>query len=298
MLGDRRSAAFDTPAPPPHWRTSRGALTLDRPRILGILNLTPDSFWDGGRHARLAGAVAHVEQMIEDGADVIDVGGESTRPGAESVSAEEEIARVVPLIESVARRWPDLPVSIDTVKLATARAALDAGAAAINDVSGLRLAPELASLAAARGAGLVLMHSRGDVATMARYELAEYGADPVGDMVEELRRARDQARAAGVAHDALALDPGLGFSKRTEHSAAALRELGRFTALGQPVLVGPSRKRFLGELAGGLDATDRLEPTLAACVVALANGARLFRVHDVREVRRALDTAYGIWRPA
>jgi len=278
------------------WRTARGPLSLGRPRILGILNVTPDSFWDRGRHAALDAALARAEAILEEGGDVIDIGGESTRPGAKPVEAAEELERVVPVVREIVRRWPEAVVSVDTVKAVVARAAVDAGAAIVNDVSGLRLDPDMAGTVADTGAGIVLMHSRGEVGTMASYEMAEYGPDPVGDMVDDLASALGRAREAGIADDAIVLDPGLGFSKRTEHSVAALAHLDRFLALGRPVMVGPSRKRFVGELSGGLPPEERLEGTLAACVVAHAGGARVFRVHDVRATRRALDVAEAIRR--
>ena len=276
------------------WRTARGTLPLDRPRILGILNVTPDSFWDRGRHAALDAALTRAEAILEEGGDVIDVGGESTRPGAVPVDAGEELERVIPVIREIVRRWPDALVSVDTVKAPVARAAIDEGAAIVNDVSGLRLDPDMAGTVADTGAGVVLMHSRGDVGEMASYAMAEYGPDPVGDMVDELAAALGRAREAGIPDDATVLDPGLGFSKRTEHSVAALAHLDRFLALGRPLMVGPSRKRFVGELSGGLPAEERLEGTLAACVVALVGGARIFRVHDVRATRRALDVAEAV----
>lgn len=276
------------------WRTAQGWLSLDRPRVLGILNVTPDSFWSGGRHETGDAALRHAEALLAAGADVIDVGGESTRPGATPVPAEEELRRVVPVVRAIVRRFPGALVSVDTVKAAVADAALAEGAAIVNDVSGLRLDPELAGVAAAAGAGLVLMHSRGSVDRMARYELAAYGPDPARDIAAELGAALARARAAGVPDDAIVLDPGLGFAKRTEHSVAAIRHLDRILALGRPVLVGPSRKRFVGELAGGLPPEERLEGTIAACVVAFLAGARLFRVHDVAAVRRALDVAEAL----
>ncbi len=279
---------------PRFWRTAKGPLSLDRPRIVGILNVTPDSFWTGARHAGVERAVARAEQLLGEGADVLDVGGESTRPGAAPVPASVERDRVVPVVREIARRWPDVPVTVDTVKSEIAAAALGEGAAGVNDVSGLRLDPAMGETVAAAGAGVVLMHSRGDVATMARYDLASYGPDPVGEVVAELGAALDRARAAGIADEAVVLDPGLGFSKRTEHSAAVLIELERLLGLGRALLVGPSRKRFVGDLAGGLAPEDRLEATLAACVVALLRGARLFRVHDVGPARRALDTAESL----
>lgn len=281
-------------APAGVWRTARHVIELDRPRLLGILNVTPDSFWDGGRHAGTDAALARAETLISEGADLIDVGGESTRPGARSVPAAAERDRVVPVIRGIARRWPQVAVSVDTVKAEVARAALDAGAAVVNDVSGLRLDAELGAAVAEAGAGLVLMHSRGTVDEMASYDLARYGEDPVGETVAELGAAIERARAAGVPDEHVVVDPGLGFSKRTEHTVGLLRRLDRVAALGRPVLVGPSRKRFVGELAGGLPPEERLEGTIAACVAALLHGARLFRVHDVRAVRRALTVAEAV----
>lgn len=279
------------------WLTARGPVLLERPQVAGVLNVTPDSFWDGGRHAGLDRAIAHGARLVEEGADLLDVGGESTRPGARPVSAAEERLRIAPVVRELARRLPDVPLSVDTVKSEVARAALDAGAAIINDVSGLRLDPDLARLAAATGAGLILMHSRGTVERMASYDLADYGEDPVGEVVAELGASLEAARAAGVAAEAIVLDPGLGFAKRTEHSIALLAELERILDLGQPVMVGPSRKRFIGEVAGGLPVEHRLEGTLAACVAALLKGARLFRVHDVAAARRALAVAEAIRGP-
>ena len=276
------------------WRTRLGVLPLDRPRVMGILNLTPDSFWGASRTAGVEDALRRAGAMIEAGADLLDVGGESTRPGATQVPAAEEAERVVPVIRALTREWPDVPVSIDTVKAPVASAALDAGAAVLNDVSAFRIDPAMASLAAGSGAGVILMHSRGSVDRMASYDTAAYGADPVGEMVAELYGASGRARLAGVDAGSIVLDPGLGFSKRTEESVAVLRSLDRVLALGYPLLVGPSRKRFIGEVAGGLPAEERLPGTLAACVAALLAGARLFRVHDVAPVRHALAVAEAL----
>jgi dihydropteroate synthase len=282
------------PGVPALWRTARGAVAVDRPVVVAVLNVTPDSFWDGGRHATVEAAVAHAALLLAGGAHILDVGGESTRPGAVSVSAEDEIRRVVPVVEALVRRFPDVVISVDTMKAAVATAALDAGAAIINDVSGLRLDAKLGEVAAAAGAGLILMHSRGDVERMARYEMANYAGDVAGDVVAELAGCRQRARLAGVSDEAIVLDPGLGFSKRTEHSLAVLAAIGRICQLGHPVLVGPSRKRFTGDVSGGLPPEDRLPATIAACVLALEAGARLFRVHDVVEVRRGLDLAWAV----
>jgi dihydropteroate synthase len=283
-----------SPAPPPIWRTARLQVRLHRPVIAGIVNVTPDSFWDGGRHASVDAAVRHAEQLVAEGADILDVGGESSRPGATAVTATDEAARVLPVIEQLARRWPDIPISVDTMKAAVARAALDAGAVIINDVSALRADPALGDVVAEAGAGLVLMHSRGNLENMALYELAEYGENPVAEVAAELSLAVERASHAGVHADCLVVDPGLGFAKRTEHSLVVLRDLRQLTSLGLPVLVGPSRKRFIGDAVGGLPAEQRLEGGIAACVVALQNGARLFRMHDVAPVRRALDLAFAV----
>jgi len=279
------------------WRTGRGLLRFDKPCVMGVLNVTPDSFSDGGRHFDAAAALHQAERMLAEGADIIDVGGESTRPGAKPISTDEEIERVIPAIRDIVARWPDAVVSIDTVKSGVAAAAADAGAAVINDVSGLRLDDGIARVAADGKLGLVLMHSRGSVPEMASYETAVYGDDPVGDVVGELAQAVSLARAHGVPDDQLVLDPGVGFSKRTEHSVAVLAQLDRLVALGFPVLVGPSRKRFVGELSGGLPVSERLPGTLGAVVASLARGASIFRVHDVAAARHALDVAHAILHP-
>jgi dihydropteroate synthase len=282
------------PAAQPDWLTARGTLDLARPRVVGILNVTPDSFWDGGRHDTVRHALDHAARLVEEGADVLDVGGESTRPGARPVDAAEERARVIPIIEAIADRWPAVAISVDTVKAEVARAALEAGAGIINDVSALRLDPAMAGVIARAGAGVILMHSRGGVAEMASYGLAEYGPDPVAIIAAELEEAARRAVVADIAPSAVVLDPGLGFAKRTDHSVALLAQLDRIVALGRPVMVGPSRKRFVGDVAGGLAAEARLEGTIAACVAALLAGARLFRVHDVAPVRRALAVAEAV----
>jgi dihydropteroate synthase len=282
------------PAGPLEWRAAHRTLALHRPLVVGIVNVTPDSFWDGARHADVTGALRHAAGLVDEGADVLDVGGESTRPGATPVDTAEELRRVLPVIEALRRQWPDMPISVDTVKAGVARAALAAGADIINDVSGLRLDADMAAVAAEAGAGLILMHSRGAVADMASYATAGYGPDAVGDVAAELMAAVTRARAAGVADAAIVLDPGLGFSKRTHDSLAVLAGLPRLAALGFPLLVGPSRKRFIGDAAGGLQPGLRLEGTIAACVIALLHGARLFRVHDVGAVRRALDLAAAV----
>jgi dihydropteroate synthase len=277
------------------WHLRDRVLPLDRPFVLGVVNVTPDSFSDGGRFLAPDAAVAHAERLLDEGADGVDVGGESTRPhNAGPVPADEEAGRVVPVVRELLRRRPGALVSVDTVKASVARRALDAGARVVNDVSGFRLDPDMAATCAAAGAGVILMHSRGEVADMATYAHATYGDDPVGQVAGELAAGVERALAAGVRRDGLVVDPGIGFAKRSEVSVALLRELPRVAALGLPVLVGASRKRFVGELSGVHDAGARVHGSVGAHVAALARGARLFRVHDVRAHREALDVAWAV----
>jgi len=271
-----------------------GALRLDRPRILGILNVTPDSFSDGGDFFSVDAAVARAEQMAAEGADVIDVGGESTRPqGAEPVDAAEEMRRVLPVIREIARRMPATLISVDTTKAVVAAAALVEGAHVVNDVSGGRLDERLPAVCAQHGAGLVVMHSRGTVRDMATYVHADYD-DVVGEVAAELGARVEEARAAGVRAEAIVVDPGIGFSKRPAHSLAVLAGLPRLGALGRPILIGVSRKRFIGEITGVAAPAERVAGTIGANVAALMRGASLFRVHDVLANRQALDAAWAV----
>ena len=269
------------------WQTARGAVSLDDPVVLGILNVTPDSFSDGGRYTGVDAALAHADALLEAGAGMLDVGGESTRPGrTEPVPESVELERVVPVIEALVRRHPAALISVDTVKAAVARAALAAGAAVINDVSALRLDPSIARAVADARAGLILMHSRGSILEIASYTHASYG-DVVAEVSAELAAALHLAGEAGVAPDATVIDPGFGFSKTVEQNVALFAQLEALQALGRPVLVGPSRKRFLGAVTGQpLEARDRA--TATACALAWERGARLFRVHDVVAARDAL----------
>lgn len=270
------------------WQTARGPLALDVPLVVGILNVTPDSFSDGGRFADLDAALEHAEELIAAGARMIDIGGESTRPGRTAeVAAADELARVVPVIEALVRKHPTVLLSVDTVKAAVARVALEAGAAVVNDVSGLRLDPEMAGAIAEAGGGVVLMHSRGSILEIASYTHADYAGDVVGGVLEELRGAMHRAAAGGIGPDSIVVDPGLGFSKTVEQSTVLFDQLAALAALGRPVLVGPSRKRFLGALTG-LPVEDRDRATALACALAYERGAQLFRVHDVSSVIEAL----------
>ena len=280
--------------PDAHWHVRGHRLSLDRPRIFGILNVTPDSFSDGGNFFSRDAAVAHAERMVEEGADVIDVGGQSTRPqGAEVVSDRDEKRRVLPVIRAIARCMPDVTISVDTVKSTVADAALDSGAHVVNDVSAFRLDPRMGATCARHGAGVVLMHSRGTVADMATYTHANY-TDVVAEVAAELRQHVSTARSAGVAERSIAIDPGIGFSKRSEHSLAVLAALPQLAAWGYPVLVGASRKRLVGDITGVKEPAERVNGTVGVNVAALFLGARMFRVHDVRPSRQALDAAWAV----
>ena len=282
-----------------------------RPTVFGILNVTPDSFSDGGNFFSTEEAIAQAGRMISEGADAIDVGGESTRPGAKPVSVREELKRVLPVIRGIRSRWSDISISIDTVKAEVARAALAEGASIVNDVSGMSLDTEMPRVCAEAGCSVVLMHSRGTVADMASYDNAVYGNDPVGEIVAELEESVQTAQRGGIHPGRIALDPGIGFSKRTGHSLAVLVELPRIVALGYPVFVGASRKRVIAELirytggvgtsAGGttlapelISNDDRDMTTVGVNVVAFFAGARIFRVHRVRPNRLALDAAWAL----
>ena len=279
------------------WRVRNRALTLDRPLIMGILNVTPDSFSDGGRFFSPDKALAHARALAAEGADIIDVGGESTRPhGAVAVSEQEEKRRVVPVITEIARTLPELTISVDTVKASVAAAALDAGAHIVNDVSAFRLDPHMGEICAEAGAGVVLMHSRGNVTEMGTYMHASYDSF-LRDVLSELRDRVAVARHKGVPASAIAIDPGIGFAKRGEHSLRILAAIPELVAWGHPVVVGVSRKRFVGEISEVKGVEERLYGTIGANVAALDRGARIFRVHDVAPHRQALDVAWAIARP-
>lgn len=277
------------------WQVRGRRLDLVRPLIMGILNVTPDSFSDGGRHfSSDADVLEHAKFILDSGADILDVGGESTRPGAVPVSESDELRRVLPVIRRLASERQDAIISIDTSKSGVARAALDAGAHVVNDVSGLRFDPGVATVCAQAGAGLIVMHSRGNtVGELASYAHASYG-DAVTEVLAELRKRVDSAQRGGVPAESLAVDPGIGFGKRSEHSLALLGALPRLVEWGYPVVSAVSRKRFIGEISGVAEPAARLSGTLGANVAALALGARIFRVHDVRPAREALDVAWEI----
>jgi dihydropteroate synthase len=275
------------------WITARGSIDLSGPVVVGILNITPDSFSDGGEFIEPGAALCHAESMIESGAGVLDLGAESSRPGRPTpVPLEEEWHRLAPVLSELARRHPTVPLSVDTVKAEVAARALDHGAWIVNDVSGLRLDPSLADACARRGAGLTLMHSRGDFRDMATYDHASY-QDVVAETVQELAGSTEQALDRGVPRDHIVVDPGIGFSKEPRQSLAVVRGIPALASLGYPVMIGPSRKRFLGAVTGrGI--ADRDVATAHVCVSAFVLGASLFRVHAVAQVKEALDVAAAI----
>ena len=260
---------------------------------MGILNVTPDSFAEAQPLTSPGRAIAAALEMEADGADLIDIGGESTRPGAGPVAADEEIARILPVVEGLHGRLR-IPISIDTYKSAVADAALGAGAVMVNDVSGLLYDAELAGVVVARRAALVLMHTRGRSRVM--YEEASY-QDVAGEVAAELRAGVDRATAAGVPIDGILVDPGLGFAKRSEHSYGVLARLPEIAAaLNRPVLIGPSRKSFMREAAGGRAAPERDWTTAAAVTAAVLNGAHIVRVHAVAGMAQVVRTAEAIRR--
>jgi dihydropteroate synthase len=271
-----------------------GTLTLgDRVLVMGVINTTPDSFSDGGQLLDPERAIAAGVRMVDEGADILDIGGESTRPGAGQVDDEEERRRVIPVIEGLVSRVR-VPVSVDTYKAATADAALAAGAALVNDVSGLLYDSALAGIVASRRAAIVLMHTRGRSSDM--YAQASYH-DVVGEVLDELRERIAFAAAAGIAGDRIIVDPGLGFAKEARHSYEALARLDAFGELGCPVLIGPSRKSFLARPLGGTVAPpERDWATAAAVTAAVLGGAHIVRVHAVREMVQVVRVAEEIRR--
>ncbi len=263
----------------------------DGPFMLGVVNVTPDSFSDGGRHATPDAAVAHALQLVEEGAHLLDIGGESTRPGAAAVSIDEESARVLPVIEALTKRSPQTPISIDTSKAEVARRALAAGATLVNDVTALS-DPQMGAVIAEAKAAVCLMHMQGTPRTM--QVKPEYG-DVVHEVAESLSAAVERAVAAGIERSRVLIDPGIGFGKTLEHNLLLLRHLGAFRALGAPILLGTSRKSFLGTLTGEKDASKRLIPSVTSVAVAAAQGtADVVRVHDVAATREALLVAKAI----
>ncbi|HEX8746625.1 MAG TPA: dihydropteroate synthase [Pyrinomonadaceae bacterium] len=276
------------------WKLARRTLALgERTLVMGILNVTPDSFSDGGHFFSLDRALGHAEEMVREGADILDVGGESTRPAGAPVSVDEELRRVIPVIERLA--GVGVPISIDTTRAEVARRAIDAGAEIVNDVSGLRFDPSVADAAAHARAGLVLMHSRGDRETL-------HSLPPVLDIFEEvtegLRLSVEEALRRGVPGPAIALDPGVGFGKSQEQNLELIARLDRLVRAfpDSPILIGTSRKSFIGRLLNGAPVQERLHGTMATVTASVLNGAHIVRVHDVREARQCITVADAIRR--
>jgi dihydropteroate synthase len=268
-----------------------GSLQLSqRPHVMGVLNVTPDSFSDGGDFSEPEAAVDRALQMVEEGADIVDIGGESTRPGAPPAGEEVELARVLPLLDSLAPRL-GVPLSIDTYKAGVARLAVRAGASIVNDITGLNGDPDLARVVSEEGCAVVVMHMRGTPRTMqadTRYD------DLLGEVFQKLNENVARALEAGISKERIIVDPGIGFGKSPEGSLALLRRLRELKTLGCPILVGMSRKSFIGKTLGIEAPKERLEGSLAAAALAVWNGAHIVRTHDVRETRRAVDLAWAV----
>jgi len=274
------------------WKTREREISLERPLVMGILNVTPDSFSDGGRFMRTDAALRHVGSMIQSGADIIDIGGESTRPGSQQVSADDEIERLVPVITAIAARF-DTPISVDTSKSEVARAAIDAGAEIINDISGLRFDKEVSIVAGNTGCGLILMHSIGEFATLHSTDKPE---NVVESVISGLQDSVSAALSAGVSSDAIALDVGVGFGKTPgQNLELILRHREIVSALEPfPFMIGTSRKSFIARLFGEREVGDRTGGSIVTALAAVRNGASIVRVHDVGNTVEALRAAAGL----
>jgi len=271
------------------WKLPSRELSFQKSLIMGVLNITPDSFSDGGKFLNPEAAFAQASRMVEEGADVLDLGAESTRPGAPDVSSPEQIARLLPVLEKIKKL--SIPVSIDTTRVEVAEACLGAGAEIINDVSGLRdSGGKLAEVAAKYRAGLILMHRRGNAETMQKLAVYE---DLIAEVMDELAQSRDLALARGVAKEAIVLDPGIGFSKNAAQNLFLLKELAKFQVLGCPLLLGASRKSFIGNVTGR-DVAEREFGSVACVAHGYSEGVRFFRVHDVRATRDVLKVLEAI----
>lgn len=282
---------FDTKKRP--WRELLGRQTL----VMGVLNVTPDSFSDGGRYADLEAAVAQVHRLVADGAHILDIGGESTRPATFGdrcpLPPDEEKRRILPVIARLAAELPHIPLSVDTYKAEVAQAALDAGASIVNDISGLTYDPQMASLIAVRGIPVIVMHMPGRPRDLPAFPVY---SDVVADVLAFFERQIAFAESEGVARDQLWLDPGLGFGKTAQHNLELLRRLPELKALSLPLVVGASRKKFLGKILGTDDPNDRKEGTAATVALSIAGGADVVRVHDVREMARVAKVSDAVVR--
>ena len=276
---------------PFRFESGRGLrLDLGRPVYMGILNITPDSFSDGGRYTNTDAVVQQAHKLVSDGAMILDVGGESSRPGSDPVSANDEANRVLPVIKALRDTLPDVAISIDTTKASVAAQAAALGAEFINDISALS-DPEMASVASQYQTGLILMHMRGTPKTMQSDPI--HYSDVTAEVISHLNQAIEKAQRSGVAKERIWVDPGIGFGKNLEHNLALTRDVGDLRQTGCHVLYGPSRKRFLGDITGR-DVGDRDRATAAACSIAAYEGANIFRVHDVAAVRDAIEVGYAL----
>jgi dihydropteroate synthase len=276
--------------PATRWITPRREFSLKRPLIMGILNLTPDSFSDGGLFNNPDCAIEHALKMESEGADIIDIGGESTRPGARQVDADEELSRIMPVIERLSGRL-SCAISVDTSKSTVARAAISGGAEIINDISGFNFDPQLADVTAKSGAAVVLMHTRGKPDEMQHNTIY---TDLMSEIAGELQNSVSRALETGVARDRIAIDPGIGFGKDLSGNLEILRRLGELKSLGLPILIGTSRKSFIGTVLGQASASERLYGTAATVAISVSNGASILRVHEVRAMREAADMAQAV----
>ena len=252
--------------------------------VMGILNVTPDSFSDGSQYLDKGRAIDHALEMVDHGADIIDIGGESSRPGSMSVTIEEELRRTIPVIKELSKRI-NIPISIDTCKASVAEAAIDAGAAIINDISGLRFDPLMAQIVASKNTPVILMHINGTPKDM---QVAPFYTDLIGEIIEYLSQSIDIALRAGVSEDMIIIDPGIGFGKTYQHNIEIIKNLNRFKILGKPILIGVSRKAFIGQILEGAPVTDRLIGSVVTALSCVAAGANILRVHDVRETVQGL----------
>ncbi|WP_442496736.1 dihydropteroate synthase [Methylobacter sp. sgz302048] len=265
---------------------------IDKPLIMGILNVTPDSFSDGGKYSDVDAAVRQARRMLDEGADIIDIGGESTRPGSEPVAADEQIRRVVPVVEAIRQQVSaDIPISIDTTLSAVAKAALEAGAGIINDISAGRDDEAILALAAETDAPIILMHSQGTPKTM---QDNPYYDDVVQEVLAALHQQIDAALKAGIRRERIAIDPGIGFGKRRQDNIDLLAHLDSFVATGYPVLLGTSRKRFMGAICAVSEPSELVTATAVTTALGIMAGVQIFRVHDIRENRQAADVAWAI----
>jgi dihydropteroate synthase len=260
--------------------------------IMGILNVTPDSFSDRGLYFNKSKAIKRAIQMVEDGADIIDVGGESTRPGSESITIDEELKRIIPVIEVLSKEIK-IPISIDTYKSEVTRIALDAGASMINDISGLRFDPKMAEIVSEYQVPVVIMHIKGRPKDMQQNPVYEA---LIPEIMDYLREGIAIATRSGISEDKIIIDPGIGFGKTSEHNLEIINKLWEFTSLEKPILIGPSRKAFIGKILGDVPVTERLEGTAAVVAISIMNGANMIRVHDVKEMVRVAKVADAVKR--